>query len=65
MTPLMISVLAFIGVTALIGYLVGFQIITCGIARIALSMATRKTAWAPSAGRSADRPSGTCRAVIR
>jgi uncharacterized membrane protein HdeD (DUF308 family) len=35
-----------LGSLVLIGYLVGFQIITCGIARIALSSAARK---APSA----------------
>ena len=32
------------GSLILIGYLVGFQIITCGVARIALSMAARKAA---------------------
>jgi uncharacterized membrane protein HdeD (DUF308 family) len=31
------------GSLVLIGYLVGFQIITCGIARIALSLAARKS----------------------
>jgi len=35
-----------LGSLVLIGYLVGFQIITCGIARIALANAARK---APSA----------------
>lgn len=32
------------GSLVLIGYLVGFQIITCGVARIALAMATKKIA---------------------
>ena len=32
------------GSLILIGYLVGFQIITCGVARIALAMAARKAA---------------------
>ena len=35
-----------LGSLVLIGYLVGFQIITCGIARIALSNAARKAAAA-------------------
>ncbi len=37
------------GSLVLIGYLVGFQIITCGVARIALSMAVKKTAPAAAA----------------
>ena len=32
----------------LIGYLIGFQIISCGVARIALAMAARKTLPAPT-----------------
>lgn len=35
----------------LIGYLVGFQIITCGIARIMLGVSTRDSAPAPAPGR--------------
>lgn len=38
-----------VGSLILIGYLVGFQIITCGVARIALSMAVKKTAPAAAA----------------
>lgn len=34
------------GSLVLIGYLVGFQIISCGVARIALSFATKKSATA-------------------
>jgi uncharacterized membrane protein HdeD (DUF308 family) len=41
---IMIAVGWPLGSLVLIGYLVGFQIITCGIARIALSMAARKIA---------------------
>jgi uncharacterized membrane protein HdeD (DUF308 family) len=41
---IMIAVGWPMGSLILIGYLVGFQIITCGIARIALSMAARKAA---------------------
>lgn len=36
------------GSLILIGYLVGFQIITCGVARIALSLAAKKAAPAPA-----------------
>jgi hypothetical protein len=32
----------------LIGYLVGFQIITCGVVRIALASAARRAAPAPA-----------------
>jgi uncharacterized membrane protein HdeD (DUF308 family) len=35
-----------LGSLVLIGYLVGFQIITCGIARIGLASGARKTASA-------------------
>jgi uncharacterized membrane protein HdeD (DUF308 family) len=38
-----------LGSLVLIGYLVGFQIITCGVARIALAQAARKPAPAPAA----------------
>jgi membrane protein HdeD len=38
-----------LGSLVLIGYLVGFQIITCGIARIALAVAARKAAPALAA----------------
>jgi uncharacterized membrane protein HdeD (DUF308 family) len=41
---IMIAVGWPMGSLVLIGYLVGFQIITCGIARIALSMAASKAA---------------------
>ena len=41
---IMIAVGWPMGSLVLIGYLVGFQIITCGIARIALSMAAKKIA---------------------
>jgi uncharacterized membrane protein HdeD (DUF308 family) len=37
-----------LGSLVLIGYLVGFQIITCGIARLALASAARKAAPAPA-----------------
>ena len=37
-----------LGSLVLIGYLVGFQIISCGAARIALAMAARKTVPAPA-----------------
>jgi uncharacterized membrane protein HdeD (DUF308 family) len=46
---IMIAVGWPLGSLVLIGYLVGFQIITCGIARIALSMAAKKTAPAARA----------------
>ena len=38
-----------LGSLVLIGYLVGFQIITCGIARLGLAMAARKAQPAPAA----------------
>lgn len=38
-----------LGSLILIGYFVGFQIVTCGIARIALAMAARKASPAPAA----------------
>ena len=38
-----------LGSLVLIGYLVGFQIITCGIARLGLAMATKKAQPAPAA----------------
>jgi uncharacterized membrane protein HdeD (DUF308 family) len=45
---LMIAIGWPLGSLVLIGYLVGFQIITCGVARIAFGMAARKTAPAAS-----------------
>jgi uncharacterized membrane protein HdeD (DUF308 family) len=46
---IMIAVGWPLGSLVLIGYLIGFQIITCGVARIALALAARKAAPAPAA----------------